>query len=176
MWHALLLRHVAVLSICTATGGVPWRPVVVGQCGVAWLRSLRACGRPLAIAAWVDRAAGGSRVRWGPLQLFDRGWWVPGDEYWGEPHDAVPVPLVEVVAGGARRSFELEQLLPGGDDPDPRDPIEEAIALRDAGQALRAEALLQDLVEWDARCLDAHAHLGVEAFNRGDLASAVSRK
>jgi hypothetical protein len=110
----------------------------------------------------------------GPLQLFYRGWWVPGDEYWGEPHDALPVPVAEVVAGGARRSFEFEQLLPGGDDPDPRDPIEEAIALRNAGQALRAEALLQGLVEWDARCLDAHVHLGVLAFNHDELDAAFA--
>jgi hypothetical protein len=67
------------------------------------------------------------------------------------------VPLVEVVAGGARRGFEFEQLLPGGDDPDPRDPIEEAIALRDAGQPRRAVDLLEGLVEWDSRCLDARA-------------------
>jgi hypothetical protein len=99
----------------------------------------------------------------GPLQLFDRGWWVPGDEYWGEVDGAVPVPLVEVAAAGARRGFEFEQLLPGGDDPDPRDPIEEAIALRDAGQPRRAVDLLEGLVEWDSRCLDAHAHL---AFSR----------
>ena len=99
---------------------------------------------------------------------------MPGDEYWGEPRDALPVSLVEVVAGGARRSFELEQLLPGGDDPDRRGPIEEAIALRNAGQGVRAEALLEGLVEWDARCLDAHAHLGVLAFDRGEVGAAFA--
>jgi len=86
----------------------------------------------------------------GPLRLFDRGWWVPGDEYWGEVDGAVPVPLVEVAAGGARRSFEFEQLLPGGDGPEPRDPIEEAIALGDAGQLREAVDLLDGLVEWDS--------------------------
>ena len=110
----------------------------------------------------------------GPLQLFDRGWLVPGGEYWGEVDDAVPVPLVEVAAGGRRRSFEFEQLLPGGDDPDPRDPIEEAIALRDAGQPRRAVDLLEGLVEWDSRCLDAYAHLGLLAFDRGDPGSALT--
>jgi hypothetical protein len=110
----------------------------------------------------------------GPLQLFDRGWWVSGDEYWGEVDAAVPVPLVEVAARGARRSFEFEQLLPGGDDPDPKDPIEEAIALRDAGQPRRAVDLLEGLVEWDSRCLDAHAHLGLLAFDRADSESALT--
>jgi hypothetical protein len=109
----------------------------------------------------------------GPLQLFDRGWWVPGDEYLGEVDGAVPVPLVEVAAGGARRSFELEELLPGGDDPEARDPIEEAIALRDAGQPRRAVELLEGLVEWDSRCFDAHAHLGLLAFDRADAERAL---
>src|SRR5437868_6740798 len=51
----------------------------------------------------------------------------------------------------------LSSCLPGGDDPDPREPIEEAVALRDAGQLQRAVDLLEGLVEWDSRCLDAHA-------------------
>jgi hypothetical protein len=37
------------------------------------------------------------------------------------------VPLMEVIAGGARRGYEFEQWLPGGDDPDARDVIEEAL-------------------------------------------------
>ena len=98
----------------------------------------------------------------------------PWYEYWGEVDGAVRVPVVEIAAGGARRSFEFEQLLPGGDDPDPRDPIEEAIALRDAGQLQRAVDLLEGLVEWDSRCLDAHAHLGLLAFDRGDPGSALA--
>jgi hypothetical protein len=42
-----------------------------------------------------------------PLRLYERGVWIPGDEYWGEPGDVVPVPVVEVIAGGARRGYEL---------------------------------------------------------------------
>jgi hypothetical protein len=37
-----------------------------------------------------------------PLRLYERGMWIAGDEYWGEPEGVVPVPLVEVIAGGAR--------------------------------------------------------------------------
>lgn len=47
-----------------------------------------------------------------PLRLYERGMWIPG-MYWSEPGGVVPVPLVEVIAGGVRRGYELEQLLPG---------------------------------------------------------------
>jgi hypothetical protein len=67
-----------------------------------------------------------------------------------------------------------EELLPGGDDPDAKDPIEEALALRDAGQPRRAVDLLEGLVEWNSRCLDAHAHLGLLAFDRADPGSALT--
>jgi hypothetical protein len=100
--------------------------------------------------------------------------WIAGDEYWGEPGGVVPVPLVEVIAGGARRGYEFEQLLPGGDDPDARDVIEEALALRDGGQHERAEAVLRGVAEWDLRCLDAHAHLGLLAFAAGDVEAAFA--
>ena len=66
---------------------------------------------------------------------------------------------------GPRLQFELEQLLPGGEDPDAPDPILEAVALRDRGQPARARALLDGLIEWDCRCLDAHAHLGALDFD-----------
>ena len=45
------------------------------------------------------------------------------------------------------------------------DPILEAVALRDRGQPARARALLEGLIEWDCRCLDAHAHLGALDFD-----------
>src|SRR5450755_4338715 len=56
-------------------------------------------------------------------------------------------------------------MLPGGEDPDAADPILDpildAIELRDRGQPTRARALLEGVIEWDARCLDAHAQLGM---------------
>ena len=100
-----------------------------------------------------------------PLQLHERGVWDPAEQYWGEPDGLLEICLVEVIAAGPRPRFELERLLPGGEDPDARDPILEAVALRDRGQPARARALLEGLIEWDCRCLDAHAHLGALDFD-----------
>ena len=80
--------------------------------------------------------------------------------------------LVEVIAAGPRLQYEFEQLLPGGENPDAGDPILDAVELRDRGYPDRARALLDGLVEWDARCIDAHAHLGGLAFDQDDLAEA----
>ena len=107
-----------------------------------------------------------------PLRLYERGIWDPADQYWGEPDGMLEMCLVEVIAGGPRLQFEFEQLLPGGEDPDAPDPILDAIELRDRGQPDRARALLEGLIEWDARCLDAHAHLGGLAFDQDDPAAA----
>jgi hypothetical protein len=107
-----------------------------------------------------------------PLQLYERGIWDPADQYWGEPDGMLEISLVEVIVGGPRLQFEFEQLLPGGEDPDAGDPILEAIELRDRGQPDRARALLEGLIEWDPRCLDAHAHLGGLAFDHNDPAAA----
>ena len=100
-----------------------------------------------------------------PLQLHERGVWDPAEQYCGEPDGLLEICLVEVIAAGPRPRFELERLLPGGEDPDARDPILEAVALRDRGQPARARALLEGLIEWDCRCLDAHAHLGALDFD-----------
>jgi hypothetical protein len=100
-----------------------------------------------------------------PLQLYERGIWDPAEQYWGEPDGLLEICLVEVIAAGPRLQFELEQLLPGGEAPDAPDPILEAVALRDRGQPARARALLEGLIEWDCRCLDAHAHLGALDFD-----------
>jgi hypothetical protein len=100
-----------------------------------------------------------------PLQLYERGIWDPAEQYWGEPDGLLEICLVEVIAAGPRLQFELEQLLPGGEDPDAPDPILEAVALRNRGQPARARTLLDGLIEWDCRCLDAHAHLGALDFD-----------
>jgi hypothetical protein len=82
------------------------------------------------------------------------------------------VCVVEVIAGGPRLQYEFEHLLPGGEDPDATDPILDAIELRDRGYPERARALLEGLIEWDPRCLDAHAHLGGLAFDQNDPVAA----
>ncbi len=106
-----------------------------------------------------------------PLRLYEKGVWDPSEHYWGEPDDKFEI-LVEVIAAGPRLQFEFEQLVPGGEDPDADDPIHDAVELRDRGYPDRAHALLEDLVEWDARCIDAHANLGGLAFDQDDLAAA----
>ena len=105
----------------------------------------------------------------GPLRLYEKGVWDPAEQYWGEPDDMVEMCLVEVIAVGPRMQYEFEQLLPGGDNPDPGDPILDAVELRNRGYPDRARALLEGLVDWDERCIDAHAHLGGFAFGEDDI-------
>src|SRR5450631_66308 len=107
-----------------------------------------------------------------PLLLYEKGVWDPAEQYWGEPDDMVEMCLVEVIAVGPRMQYEFEQLLPGGDNPDPGDPILDAVELRNRGYPDRARALLEGLVEWDERCIDAHAHLGGLAFDEDDIEEA----
>ncbi|MGB0091937.1 MAG: tetratricopeptide repeat protein [Solirubrobacteraceae bacterium] len=109
----------------------------------------------------------------GPLQLYERGMWDPAAQYWGEPEDTIAASIAQVIAGGTRMEFEFEQILPGHGDPDSDDAIIDAMELRDRGDAAAASSLLGGLLERDARCLDAHAHLGVLAFNAGDVQLAL---
>jgi tetratricopeptide (TPR) repeat protein len=107
-----------------------------------------------------------------PLRLMDEYLWDPADEYWGEPDEPLEDWAREIFAHGPRRSFEMEQVLPG-EDPDnyDSDPILEACDRHAGGDRVGAHKLLMDLLEADLRCLDAHAHLGNFAFDhRGDEA------
>ena len=126
----------------------------------------RDVARALGVSAGADCPPDGVAEPDSPLRLYERGIWDPADQYWGEPDGMLEMCLVEMIAGGPRLQFEFEQLLPGGEDPDAPDPILDAIELRDRGQPDRARALLEGLMEWDARCLDAHAHLGGLAFDQ----------
>lgn len=118
-------------------GAEPWL-----LAGVAIAADLVACagglGSVVRSAGLIDQPVA-VEFAGAPLRLYERGMWIPGDEYWGEPGDAVQVPRVEAIAGGARRGYEFEQLLPGGDDPD---VIGEARATRPraAGSGGRAAA------------------------------------
>jgi tetratricopeptide (TPR) repeat protein len=109
----------------------------------------------------------------GPLQLYERGIWDPAAQYWGEPEDTIAASIAQVIAGGPRMEFEFEQILPAHGDPDSDDAIIEAMELRDRGDAAAAIELLGGLLERDARCLDAYAHLGLLAFNAGDTQLAL---
>lgn len=134
-------------------------------------------GRMTGSARWVYPRGlidppGGIEAPGVPLALYERGIWDPAEEYWGEPDGTVEVCLVEVIAAGPRLQFELEQLLPGGERLDASDPILDAIELDDRGHPDRARVLLEGLVEWDARCIDAYAHLGKLAFDEDDPAAA----
>ena len=103
-----------------------------------------------------------------PLRLYEKRVWDPAEQYWGEPGGMLEMCLVEVIAAGPRPQFEFEQLLPGGEDPDASDPILDAVELKHRGYPGRARALLDGLVDWDARCIDAHAHLGGLWFDHDD--------
>jgi tetratricopeptide (TPR) repeat protein len=109
----------------------------------------------------------------GPLQLHERGVWDTAAQYWGEPGDTIAASIAEVIAGGPRMEYEFEQVLPAHGDPDSDEAIIEAMELRDRGDTAAAIALLDGLLERDARCLDAHAHLGLLAFNAGDAQHAL---
>jgi tetratricopeptide (TPR) repeat protein len=107
-----------------------------------------------------------------PLRLYEKGARDPAQQYWSEPDDTVEMCLVEVIAAGPRMQYEFEQMLPGGDNPDAGDPILDAVELKHRGYPDRARALLDGLVDWDARCIDAHAHLGGLAFDEDDIEEA----
>lgn len=100
-----------------------------------------------------------------PLALRPEGEWDPREEYWGEEGEPIDEWTGLVMARGKRPMFEMEQVLPGEDPDDPdADPIIEAVERSEAGDRKGARELLMKLLEQDLRCLDAHAHLGNQAF------------
>lgn len=107
-----------------------------------------------------------------PLTLRDRGEWDPAEEYWGEDGEPLDDWAQAIIAHGKRRSFEMEQIIPGADPENfDSDPIIEAAERKDAGDYAGARAILMELLAEDLRCLDAHAHLGnIEFDDRPDQA------
>lgn len=102
-----------------------------------------------------------------PLELRDEGAWDPKNEYWREKGDPLESWALQIVARGRRTMFEMEQVLPGADPDDfEYNPIYEAAELRAAGQIGKAHDLLMSLLSQDLRCIDAHAHLGNQEFDR----------
>jgi tetratricopeptide (TPR) repeat protein len=101
-----------------------------------------------------------------PLRLEDRGIWNPDEHYWGEEDEPVEEWAKPIIARGPRRSFEMEQIVPGTDPDDfDSDPIRESVDLKEAGDRKAAYDILMDMCQSDLRCLDAHAHLGNFVFD-----------
>jgi hypothetical protein len=107
-----------------------------------------------------------------PLKLSNFGTWNPAEHYWGEDDEPEQDWEKEIKARGPRQEYELENVIPGEDPEDfDSDPILEAIELKDAGDPLGCDQLLNSLLIADLRCLDAHAHLGnLEFRHRPEMA------
>jgi len=102
-----------------------------------------------------------------PLALREYGDWDPHNEYWGEEGEPIEDWAKPIIAGGKRRMFELEQVIPGADPDDfDSDPIVMAGELRAGGDLVGARDLLMSTLATDLRCVDAHAHLGNLEFDR----------
>ncbi len=111
----------------------------------------------------IDAAALGPE----PLELRDQCTWDPAKDFWVGRGEPLEDWAKQVLAGGPRPSYEMEQIVPGivwEDWMD--DPINDAIARFEAGSVVRARQMLVDLLAQDLRCLDAHAHLGNFAFEQ----------
>jgi hypothetical protein len=114
------------------------------------------------IDARIDAAALGLL----PLELVSFETWDPAHEYWREEGEPLEEWAERIIARGPRPAFEMEQVLPGTDDADfDSDPILESNERKDAGDIAGAQELLEQLLEADLRCLDAHAHLGNLVFH-----------
>jgi len=101
-----------------------------------------------------------------PLELRDEDLWDPADHYWGEGGLAHEDWQKPIVIWGPRESYEMEQVIPG-DDPESLDfdPISKAAELNRAGEREEARRLFNEMLVQDLRCIDAHNHLGVMAFD-----------
>ncbi|MEJ7892688.1 MAG: hypothetical protein WKF94_08605 [Solirubrobacteraceae bacterium] len=100
-----------------------------------------------------------------PLRLEHRHRWDPEEEYWGEPDEPVAPALRPIIAAGPRDAWELEQAVPGHDWETSEDPILAAVELAARAERAQSRGLLASLLAIDVRCLDAHAHLGLLAFD-----------
>jgi hypothetical protein len=96
-----------------------------------------------------------------PLRLADRGVLDPREVYDLDDHPALK--KIWRRAAAPRRTYEMEQVLPGVDEENfdiDSDPIIEASELNQTGDLSGARKILMELLGVDLRCLDAHAHLG----------------
>lgn len=100
------------------------------------------------------------------LQLKKLGLWDPEEHYWGKENEPREAWVQAIIARGKRPEFEMEQVIPGEDPEDyDSDPITEAVELKHNGDHAGASKILEDTLEDDLRCIDAHAHLGSLSFD-----------
>jgi tetratricopeptide (TPR) repeat protein len=122
----------------------------------------------------VGRRIDGAVLAPEPLELYLCGTWEPEEEFadileGSDPGD-IPTWILELVSAGVRPKYEMEQVLPGADfSQEGYDPIIEAIDRRDSGDLDGAFQVLQECIEGDLRCIDAHVHLG--NFRASDFSS-----
>ena len=102
-----------------------------------------------------------------PLDLNEMGVWDPKEDYWGEPDDPLNNYFKAIIDFGARKSYEMDQIIPFQDPEDiDSDPNLEAADFHGCGNHLEALKIMEKILTTDLRCLDAHAHLGNWEFNR----------
>lgn len=122
--------------------------------------------------SWTYRSLASADVPAGlePLALERLGEWDPEDLEW-EGLD-LPAILQQIRAAGPRPEFRMETVLPF-DDPAGDGTILSATDRFEEGDVAAAEDMLGALLAADVRCLDAHAHLGMFAFDH-ELERALS--
>jgi len=117
------------------------------------------------IAKRIDIAA----LKLKPLELKNEWDWNPEEHYWGEDGDKIEPYFESIIESGHRKSYEMEQVLPGEDPEDfDCDPIIEASECHQCGDYKTAYKIMENILTTDLRCLDAHAHLGNWEFNHSD--------
>ncbi len=80
--------------------------------------------------------------------------------------------LVEVIAAGPACCSSSSSCSPAARTPTRATRSSTRLSWGDRGYPDRARALLEGQIEWGARCIDAHAHLGGLAFEQDDPAAA----
>lgn len=95
----------------------------------------------------------------GKIKIKSFGLWNPEDEF-GHVEGEPTHPYDKIISAGKRPAWEMENILPGFDPDDIDCPIGEGIDLLEAGDWNGAILHMKGLLEADARCLDAYAHLG----------------
>lgn len=93
-----------------------------------------------------------------PLKLQNCGNFDPGDHDWGDPDQPLADWVRPIIAWGLRPRYEMEQVLV--------DDFNDALDRAERENKTWQKAILLELCGEDLRCLDAHAHLGLLAFNR----------